>query len=125
MGIEAIDHYNIQAPWNALLQTRSFYIDIVGLREGFRPEFRHRGFWLYAHKLPLLHLSEGTEVMREPRSSIDHVAFKCTGLQEIVTRLNDKKIRFRQQGIAQLQQTQLFFRDPLGNGIELNFNEVC
>jgi catechol 2,3-dioxygenase-like lactoylglutathione lyase family enzyme len=53
-----IDHINIATPMELLERVRDFYCSVLDLREGFRPNFSQRGFWLYADDKPLIHLSE-------------------------------------------------------------------
>ena len=53
-----IEHINISTPMSLLTQVRDFYIDILGLTEGFRPQSTIRGFWLYSGKQALIHLAE-------------------------------------------------------------------
>jgi extradiol dioxygenase family protein len=120
----AFSHYNLRAPRPLLEELRAFYCDVVGLSVGSRPPFRSFGYWLYAGDQAVLHLSEsaprelrGTEV----NSTFDHAAFACSGLTEYERKLTQRGIKYRVAQVPETAQVQLFFNDPAGNGVELNF----
>ena len=117
-------HFNLRAPRPVLEELRAFYCDVVGLRQGERPPFRSFGYWLYAGELDVLHLSEaGPEEDRSQRGGtpFDHVAFRCSGQADFEHRLVQRGIRYELGQVPQTAQQQLFFSDPAGNGVELNF----
>ncbi len=45
--ILSINHIQLVAEKDLVIQLRDFYCDVVGLTEGFRPAFERFGFWLY------------------------------------------------------------------------------
>ena len=119
-----LNHYNLRAPRDLLEQLRSFYCDVVGLTVGARPPFQSVGYWLYASGQPILHLSESRP--GEPPSAgaaltFDHAAFSCAGRSEFERRLAQLGIAFETAHVPGTKQVQLFFNDPAGNGVELNF----
>jgi catechol 2,3-dioxygenase-like lactoylglutathione lyase family enzyme len=117
-----IDHINIRAPRELLAQIRDFYCAVLGLEEGFRPVFSSEGHWLYAADKPIVHLSLGAETVHEEgRSCLDHVAFQAAGLDDFRARLDALGIEYRSSYIPELHMSQLFFRDPAGTGLEVNF----
>jgi catechol 2,3-dioxygenase-like lactoylglutathione lyase family enzyme len=117
-----IDHINIKAPEALLERVREFYCAVLGLDEGRRPNFPSPGYWLYAAERPLVHLSVGPETTaREPSGYLDHVAFRAQGLEAFLLRLEALDIDYRCSQIPELGLTQLFFTDPVGNGLEINF----
>jgi catechol-2,3-dioxygenase len=117
-----IDHINISAPMRLLEQVRDFYCEIFGLEDGFRPAFSRPGFWLYADDKPLIHLIESNSHFASERPGyLDHVAFRLTGLVELVARLEAAKVSYRLSQRPELNMTQLFFKDPAGTGLEANF----
>ena len=117
-----LDHINIKASAELLEEVKSFYMEVLGLKEGFRPEFSSAGSWLYSGEQALIHLSNCDE---SPESSLsghlDHVAFRSAGLTETRQLLDEKGISFHSNFIHELNTTQLFFRDPTGTKIELSF----
>lgn len=119
-------HYNLRADWVLLAQLRDFYTEVVGLQTGPRPAFASRGFWLYAGGQDVLHLSElrpGERREANASGSFDHVAFRCRGLLACEQRLAERGIPVRRAGVPGTGIVQLFLRDPLGNGVELQFEE--
>jgi catechol 2,3-dioxygenase-like lactoylglutathione lyase family enzyme len=123
--IDAIHHVNIRAPAIDIARLKQFYCEILGLREGLRPEFESRGHWLYAGRRPVVHLVESAA---DPASAatpgiVDHVAFHCSNLESIIEKLRSRGIEFQLTRIPSLGDQQLLFRDPLGLGIELNVGE--
>lgn len=124
MAVTSIDHFNIAAPWNRLIELKRFYTEVVGLAEGARPKVATRGFWLYADKQAVLHLVEDEGRRTGEAGYLDHVAFKCRGLSETKARLEANGVKYNTATIKELNQTQLFFFcDPVGTGVELNFDE--
>jgi catechol 2,3-dioxygenase-like lactoylglutathione lyase family enzyme len=117
-------HFNLRAARPVLEELRAFYCDVVGLRQGERPPLRSFGYWLYAGQSDVLHLSEaGPEEDRSQLggTAFDHVAFRCSGRAEFEQRLVQRGIRYELAQVPQTGQQQLFFSDPTGNGVELNF----
>lgn len=124
MAVHDLHHFNIRVPVDLLDQLRDFYIHVVGLVEGERPPFRFAGHWLYAGGHPVLHMMaarEGQEVSKEV-GSIDHVAFACSDYDGTCRHLHDLGIAFRTNTVPGTTHRQIFFRDPVGNGVELNFS---
>lgn len=117
-----IDHINIAAPYRLLETVRDFYCVVLELEDGFRPRFPQRGFWLYSGDKALLHLSERKAAKTgNGVGYLDHVAFRSSGLQAMIERLDAHDVRFRRSYIAEFNMTQLFFKDPAGTGLEVNF----
>lgn len=125
MQITGIDHYNIRVPMALLEPLSQFYVQTLNLRVGLRPPFRSVGYWLYAGDQPLLHLT-GFETEADagarPTGWFDHVAFKCDDLAMTVRRLKTLGIEYQLAEVPELGQTQVFFTDIAGIGVELNFN---
>ena len=123
MNLVSFSHYNLRAPRELLDMLRSFYADIVGLEVGDRPPFTSFGYWLYAGQHAVLHLTEATrdEARSIAAATFDHAAFNCVGRREFETKLVQRGIPYQVAHVPQTGQVQLFFRDPAGNGIELNF----
>jgi catechol 2,3-dioxygenase-like lactoylglutathione lyase family enzyme len=119
-----LNHYNIRAPSPLLERLRDFYCAAIGLRVGPRPQFRTFGYWLYAGEHAVLHLSRTRDgEVREVGvvATFDHVAFSCTDDAAMLSALREQGIEFVVEDSLQRAQRQIFFRDPAGNGVELNF----
>jgi catechol-2,3-dioxygenase len=125
MPIRGFDHYNLRAPRALLDELRDFYRDVVGLTVGERPPFRRFGYWLYAGTRPVLHLSEADAQEHRSRNVLTtfaHAAFECTDRAAFERRLEERGIRYRVDRVPLTNQVQLFFQDPAGNGVELQFD---
>ena len=44
MGVLAFNHFNIRAPKPVFEDVKNFYLDVIGLTEGFRPEVPIHGY---------------------------------------------------------------------------------
>ena len=122
--ILSINHIQLVAEKDLVIQLRDFYCDVVGLTAGFRPAFERFGFWLYIEDKDVLHLitpKEGDD--RSPqKSSFDHVAFKTADYQSVLKKLRALNISFDEKPIPGMAAHQIFLRDPAGNRVELNFD---
>lgn len=117
-----IDHINIKAPEDVLERVRDFYCTLLGLEEGFRPALASRGHWLYGDERPIVHLSVSGGASEGPtRGTLDHVAFQSSGLDALRARLDRNGVAYRYSYVPELELSQLFFEDPTGTGIEVNF----
>lgn len=119
------NHYNLRAPLELMEELKAFYCEVVGLEQGQRPDFGNLGYWLYAGDHCVLHLSQarpGEKRLTHVATTFDHVAFSCTERPEMAERLKRHNIEFTTGQVPSLGITQLFFKDPAGNGVELNFS---
>jgi len=122
MDIKYLDHFNIRAPKEKLQEVKDFYIDVLGFKTGFRPQLSGPGEWLYAGDNAMVHLSEDEErATRKGKDFLDHLAFRCVGVNEYVKKLKKYSIQYRPGYIPDIDLTQLFFDDPTCITIELNF----
>jgi catechol-2,3-dioxygenase len=124
MPVFGLAHYNLRAGRETLDVLRDFYVNVVGLQPGYRPPFNSFGYWLYAGEQAVLHLSEASAGENRPSgvvNTFDHVAFACTGFAEFETHLRELNITFRSAHVPLTGSRQIFFADPAGNGVELNF----
>ena len=124
MPVTALNHYNLRAPRELLDTLRTFYCDVVGLKQGARPPFDSFGYWLYAGDQAILHLSEarpGEQRTSGAVNTFDHAAFSCTGRREVEAHLARCGVNYAKAVVPMSGQVQLFLQDPAGNAIELNF----
>lgn len=124
VAVDGLNHYNLRAQRPLLDLLRDFYVDVIGLRLGFRPAFESFGYWLYAGGKDIVHLTEASkDELRPPDAAgtFDHVAFTCSDLGSIQGRLSAHGVAFATDDVPLTGQIQLFLKDPAGNGVELNF----
>ena len=128
MGVLVFNHFNIRAPKPVLEDVKNFYLEVVGLTEGFRPDVLIHGYLLYFEDLPVLHLMEWNVMAETPKYEegyLDHVAFSCDGLEKLINRLKNLDVMYtrRDFNIGGEVFTQLEVTDPVGYGVELNFSQ--
>lgn len=126
MHITGLDHYNLRVPTAFLQELCGFYADVLGLKIGPRPAFRSTGYWLYAGDQPLLHLTgfdaaAASQHGKQPTGWFSHVAFKCADFAHAVRQLEAHGVAYEVDEVPSLNQKQVFFTDPAGVGVELNF----
>ncbi len=122
MAIESLNHINIAAPAELLARVRDFYVDIVGLTEGDRPDFGIAGYWLYGGGAPIVHMLARENASPASNTGyLDHVAFTCSDLESTEKRLDELGVAYRRNDFSDRGFIQLFLQDPTGLGVELNF----
>ena len=122
MEIKYLDHFNIRAPIEKLSEIKDFYVNVLGFKVGYRPKLSGPGQWLYAGSKPMVHLNEDeNRASRKGEDSLDHIAMRCVGVDEFAATLKKHAIPYRPVYVADIDLTQLFFKDPAGVTIEVNF----
>ncbi|MEO8080091.1 MAG: VOC family protein [Caldimonas sp.] len=102
--------------------TLDFYVGMLGLENGPRPELGFPGAWLYAGGTAVLHVVAG-RALPEPRSGvIDHMAFSASGLAGVKAQLDGRRIDYTLRRQAGAGTWQLFCNDPSGARVELDFD---
>jgi catechol 2,3-dioxygenase-like lactoylglutathione lyase family enzyme len=131
MGVQALEHVTIRCAQRR--RTRDFYVELMGLTEGERPDFPFRGHWLYLGGAAVIHLVEaadtggawGREAMVpdtvQGTGAFDHVAFQGDDFEAMRTRLAEAGLTFRERIVPGGALKQLFVPDPEGVLVEINF----
>ena len=117
-----LHHINIKGPKAMLAEEKSFFCNVLGLKEGPRPKLVTSGYWLYAGNHALIHLNESDEhYSNDKQGYFDHAAFQTKGLPLFIKKLDelslDRKVIFREES----DTTQVFIKAPSGIKIEVNF----
>ena len=114
----SLHHVNIRA--RDLEETVAFYVDAIGLTEGWRPPFGFAGAWLYDGDRPIVHLTVGTFGGEGAAAGVDHIAFACEDLDGSLKRLDRLGVPYsppRRQPATGIRQS--FLADPNGVTVEL------
>ncbi len=121
MTIESMNHFTVLS--SNLEKTKSFYIHLLGLTEGYRPPMASEGAWLYARDKnhSILHIMAGRPMPEHASGVIDHMAFTATGLQSVVDTLKQHGIPYTLNRMQELGIWQLFCYDPDGAKVEMDF----
>ena len=119
MAISDMNHFTVLT--HDLAATRQFYIDILGLKEGYRPDLGFPGAWLYIGERAVLHVIAGRPVPDPPGGVLDHMAFSANNLPATVTTLRARNIEYVLRKQNDSGVWQLFCYDPSGARVELDF----
>ncbi|HEX3758515.1 MAG TPA: VOC family protein [Kofleriaceae bacterium] len=119
MPISAMNHFTVLT--SDLDASMAFYVDLLGLTDGFRPDLGFPGAWLYAGGQAVLHIVAGRGVPASPRGVIDHMAFSARDLRAIAARLTERGIAYDLKRLPTTGTWQLFCLDPSGARVELDF----
>ncbi len=139
MPIGKLDHFSIRTL--DVEASRRFYTEVMGFTVGFRPPFNFPGLWMYngpqypettgvVHIIGIdLNDPQGLKEYLGDRDldtlsgtgTLDHLAFAATGLAGMCERLKKHHITYRERTVPSLNLHQVFFEDPSGVTIELNY----
>jgi len=136
MPLAYMEHFLLQT--EDIEATKDWYVKVLGFRVGPAPDFKFPVYWLYLGDRDVLHITTGGKDVSENRKKyvgqesqatsgsgvIDHVAFRATGLTEMIDRLKNNKIEFKERQVNDQGLYQLFLLDPNGVKVELNFDNA-
>lgn len=135
----SLNHFSVRTL--DLEATKHFYVNVLGLQVGPRPDFPFPGYWLYqgptdVYQNAAVHiigidkddasgltnyLGDRDPTQLQGSGALDHVAFFATGLADMMSRLKHCNIEPRQRDVPGIGLHQLFLDDPNGIVIELNY----
>ena len=134
MPLTHIEHYLVAA--DDLDATRDWYARVLGMTSGPHPDFGFPVHWMYIGDVDVVHIGPSARMAGENQKkylgrtsqdagsgtgALDHIAFRATGLREMIGHLKAQGVDFRQRRANGQALFQLFFHDPNGIKIELNF----
>ena len=136
MPLSHIEHFLLQT--TDMEKTREWYVRVLGMRVGPNPDFKFPVFWLYLGDKDVVHVTEGGAKASENRKKyvgqesqaasgtgvLDHIAFRATGLKDMLEHLRREKVDFKQRQVSDQGLYQLFMFDPNGVKIELNYAQA-
>jgi len=136
MPLSHIEHFLLQT--GDMEKTREWYVNVLGMRVGPSPDFKFPVFWLYLGDKDVVHVTEGGAKVSENRKryvgqesqatqgsgAIDHLAFRATGLRDMMAHLKSLGVDFKQRQVDDQGLYQLFMFDPNGIKIELNYSNA-
>jgi len=135
MPLSHIEHYLVAA--DNMERTRDWYRDVLGMQEGWHPDFGFPVYWMYLDGKDVVHIGQsGKHAGDNQRTylgrlaqdagagtgAIDHIAFRAKGLEQTMTHLRERKIAFNERRANGQALYQLFMYDPNGIKVELNFD---
>jgi len=135
MPLSHIEHLLVAA--DDIDATRDWYARVLGMTSGPHPDFGFPVHWMYLGKVDVVHIGPSAKMAgdiqkkylgrtsgksEEGTGAIDHVAFRATGLRQMLEHLKKEKVQFSQRRANGQALFQLFFLDPNGIKIELNYD---
>ena len=135
MPLSHIEHFQLAA--DGIDATRDWYARVLGMRSGPHPDFGFPVHWMYIGDVDVVHIGPSARSASEYQKkylgrtsqdtgagtgAIDHIAFRASGLREMMRHLQKEKIQFTQRRANGQALFQLFFYDPNGIKIELNYD---
>ncbi|HET7670769.1 MAG TPA: VOC family protein [Burkholderiales bacterium] len=135
MPISHIEHFLVAA--DDIDATRDWYARVLGMKPGPHPDFGFPVHWMYVDNIDIVHIGPSAkganEIQRkylgrtsqkseEGTGALDHIAFRATGLRQMLTHLRKEKVPFSQRRANGQALFQLFLYDPNGIKIELNYS---
>ena len=134
MALKTFEHVLILA--DDVDKTKDFYVDILGLNIGYRPDFPFKGYWLYLDENPkaaCIHLAmrkqdTGQDYyigkkddVKSGSGAIDHVAFNADDIESMKAKLKKISMEYTHRKVPGFPLEQLFIMDPDGVKVELNY----
>lgn len=129
MQVLALDHINIIT--GDLNHTAEFYADMFELdrRDAPPPLTPENAQWMFdSCDRAIVHINSldcprafDRDVKEGVTGSIHHIALKCMGFDEMVSRLDNRKAEYQLNLIEAIGLKQIFTQDPNGILLELNF----
>ncbi len=119
--IVGMNHFTVVAEDEA--KSLAFYVGLLGLTVGHRPDLGFAGAWLYAGgPQAVLHMYFGRPMPAQRTGVLDHMAFTATGLRDVKARFDAAGIKYDLRQQAGAGTWQLFSYDPNGAKVELDFD---
>lgn len=104
-------------------KTLEFYVGLLGMKVGHRPDLGFPGAWLYGDGAqPLLHMYFDRAMPASRAGVIDHMAFSAAGLSSVKARFDAAGLKYDLRRQAGAGTWQLFCHDPNGAKVELDFD---
>ncbi|HEY5897262.1 MAG TPA: VOC family protein [Burkholderiales bacterium] len=134
MPISHIEHFLIAA--DDLDATRDWYARVLGMTSGPHPDFGFPVHWMYVNGVDVVHIGPSAKSAGDIQKkylgrtsqdsgagtgAVDHIAFRATGLSQMMRHLKAEGIQFSQRRANGQALFQLFLYDPNGIKIELNY----
>ena len=135
MPLSHIEHFLVAT--DDIDKTAEWYCRVLGMKEGPHPDFGFPVKWLYLGEQDIVHLTQSAKNAGANQQkylgrtsqdtgagtgALDHIAFRATGLEKIMSHLKSLGVPFNYRTANGQALYQLFLYDPNGIKIELNYD---
>jgi catechol 2,3-dioxygenase-like lactoylglutathione lyase family enzyme len=135
MPLTHIEHFLVAS--DDIDASRDWYARVLGMTSGPHPDFGFPVHWMYIGDVDVVHIGPSARMAGDNQKkylgrtsqneqagtgAIDHIAFRASGLRQMMEHLKAHGVPFRQRRANGQALFQLFFHDPNGIKIELNFD---
>ena len=135
MPISHIEHFLIAS--DDIDASRDWYARVLGMKSGPHPDFGFPVHWMYLGDVDVVHIGPSAKLAGDIQKkylgrtsqntgagtgAIDHIAFRATGLRAMLEQLKKDGIPFTQRRANGQALFQVFFYDPNGIKVELNYD---
>jgi catechol 2,3-dioxygenase-like lactoylglutathione lyase family enzyme len=134
MPLTKLEHYLVLT--DDIDATRDFYVNVLGMQNGFRPPLGFPGHWVYIGAIPVIHIAEWvTYTARQQAKNVfvtskakgtgpvDHIAFGAEDYDGTLDRIRQHGVPVRENNNPGNIVRQLFLFDPNAVQIEINFRK--
>jgi len=134
MALTHIQHFLVAA--DDIDATRDWYARVLQMRAGPHPDFGFPVHWMYAGDVDLIHIAQNARAANDIQKvyldrtsgdtgggtgAIDHIAFNATELRKTLEHLRAEGVEYKHRRASGQDLFQVFFYDPNGIKLELNF----
>src|SRR5215470_6459828 len=123
MPLTHLEHFLVQT--TDIQKTCDWYERVLDMSRGYTPDFKFPVQWMYIGERDVIHVTEGGAKITDNRrkylgqqseatsgsGAIDHVAFRCTGLKDMIERLRRLNVPFKERMVNDQGLYQLFLMD--------------
>jgi 4-hydroxyphenylpyruvate dioxygenase-like putative hemolysin len=127
MGLTYLEHFLIQT--TSFDETCDWYERVLRLERGYTPDFKFPVQWMYLGDRDVLHITQGGKSVSENRlryngqesqdefgsGVVDHIAFRCKGLPQMIDHLHAQGIAFRQRMVNEQREDRAQLRQRRGD----------
>ena len=134
MPLSHIEHFLVAA--DDIDATRDWYARVLGMTSGPHPDFGFPVHWMYLGDTDVVHIGPSAKAATDAQraylgrtsqdsgtgtGAIDHIVFPCHRAARDARAFARARVAFKQRRANGQALIQLFFHDPNGVKIELNF----
>lgn len=119
MQMTRLDHVNIRTC--NLAEMINWYTNVLGLKNGDRPDYGFPGAWLYIGDQAVIHLVSVDKECISIAPKIEHFALSATGFADCIRALDQNGVAYSVDPVPGIPVVQVNVADFDGNHIHIDF----